>query len=69
MTAEHTIKPKIKIAAASLAGCFGCHLQEVYLSGTGVTSPRIPDDIESPLQPELVKWCTVPPCSFTSKAQ
>ena len=49
MTAEHTIKSKIKKATASLTGCFGCHLQEVYLSGTGVTNPRIPDDIESPL--------------------
>ena len=49
MTTEHTIKSKIKITTASLADCSGYHLQEVYLSGTGVTNPRIPDDIESPL--------------------
>ena len=26
MTTEHEIKPKIKIATTSLAGCFGCHM-------------------------------------------
>lgn len=67
MTAEHTIKPKTGIAATALAGCLDRHFKAVHLSTVSVTSLRIPDDIESPFHPELVKWRTVPPCSLTEK--
>ena len=68
MTAEHTIKPKTGIAATALAGCPGRHFKAVHLSSASVTNPRIPYDAQLSLQPESVKWRTVPRCLFTAKA-